>query len=478
MIDIHCYLGVLRDRLASQIPHPLTLDGATLADIYRRGSLREEGRGDIRLRLHPQARLTHSVLPSSVKGNPYHLNRALAQLLPRQVQQGPVNEVGLLFAERLALPGHERALGMMFDADFSPHLRLPESFLRVPRQGCAVFVDAIRDIRPDDDDFRTELAFTAIHELGHLFNLWHLTRRDNFMAHSPRGKPFGRAAHGFLPEHTALLSRCSESLAVQPGGRPFGDRGGLGPPSPGRPETEVLNAAEIAFTIGIAQAEFWPWEPVELDIALRVRRGRAVLPDMIDCSYDGFAIWIEDPDGALRAYRPPRWYGSNSGRIGLAPGRDYERDISIFGQSGGYTFHHTGAHRIWALCRTSAARVLRSNTLVINVKPPPSRGGADDRLARLFQRPDVATLCYHREGRLSRPSQQHMASLQNVHEQTHAMANLHYALARASATRASRSAGAARRRDREAARDAFRQALAFEHLSPHRRRIAEALSRP
>jgi hypothetical protein len=104
-----------------------------------------------------------------------------------------------------------RALqGVMFDRLASDALG---DFSRgrdvVPREGCAVFRDATGH---DSDE---ALAFSAIHELGHVFNLQHDASGRSFMA--GRG---GRA--GFTRGDGRRLALAGEGLWNHaPGGAPF-----------------------------------------------------------------------------------------------------------------------------------------------------------------------------------------------------------------------------------------------------------------
>ncbi len=76
----------------------------------------------------------------------------------------PVWELHLLLLSKSSRDG---LLGMMFD--FADDL---------PRQGAAVFVEAVHDSCPDKKDSPTRILATAVHELGHCLNLTHRFTRD------------------------------------------------------------------------------------------------------------------------------------------------------------------------------------------------------------------------------------------------------------------------------------------------------------
>jgi predicted Zn-dependent protease len=67
----------------------------------------------------------------------------------------------------------------------------------VAREGCTIFLGAIREKREAVDDYSTEVGFTAVHELGHAFNLCHVDT-PSFMAQSNPSGPFGSDALKFI----------------------------------------------------------------------------------------------------------------------------------------------------------------------------------------------------------------------------------------------------------------------------------------
>jgi hypothetical protein len=128
----------------------------------------------------------------------------------------------------------------------------------------------------------------------------------------------------------------------------------------------------------MGQTEFWPFEPVELDIELKWSKGqpRAIsVPHSLDPGYETFQIWIEEPTGERRLYRSPRRYCKGDTRLRLEPGGSFLRDVSIFGESGGYTFRTSGPHKLWATFELKRGVQIRSNTLEVNV-----RGYSDSKL--------------------------------------------------------------------------------------------------
>ena len=106
MIALDCFFGAFHDDLAASIPEPFEIEGRSLEEIFASGSRRSDGTPDIRLQLHRRNRLTHATMPASLRATPYYLHRALEQLLPDSPTSGPVTQIGVIFAERLALAPH------------------------------------------------------------------------------------------------------------------------------------------------------------------------------------------------------------------------------------------------------------------------------------------------------------------------------------------------------------------------------------
>jgi hypothetical protein len=115
----------------------------------------------------------------------------------------------------------------MFDWALIPQANLLWTgfFTSVPREGCAIFLDAIRDIRPLIGSFEREVVFTAIHELGHVFNLWHINDIKNFMSTSDGEDVYPPTAYNFRREHRMCLHGAQDDLNFRPGGSIFREQG-------------------------------------------------------------------------------------------------------------------------------------------------------------------------------------------------------------------------------------------------------------
>lgn len=104
------------------------------------------------------------------------LQELLRRILPVP-HGGPIADIALLFCRRWSSSPSLRLYGLMFDYNGQdPDLGSLSSSNGIAREGCSVFLDAF-----DSSAFR-EMMFTAIHELGHVFNLFHDLNDNSFMA--------------------------------------------------------------------------------------------------------------------------------------------------------------------------------------------------------------------------------------------------------------------------------------------------------
>lgn len=384
MIALECMLGRMGDH---PIPRFLRKP-EQLVDAFTKGS-----NGDIQLTTD-SASLRRPIQPRSTEFSALDLHRATLKLTRNPRPPTRSERIAVLFASLYA-PSHS-VFGMMFDRGFAtwddPN-DLP-ALTGSPREGCAIFVEAIAKVR-QGLNFEREALFTTIHEMGHLFNLEHV-QLASYMATSKPDAPYPTSAFRFIPQHQDILKRCSTSAFVWPGGEPFaGDKdwsdGGQFP-------TRASAEFGLELVIDMARREFWRFEPVELEVELRVAAGvnrSFEIPDKVDPGYEEFVIWLESPRGERRRYRSPRHYCAIPATRVIAPQTPFRRDISIFGESGGYTFRSSGVWRIWAEFGSGEGQPLRSNILEVNVKPAGKKRADEIASARLS---DVrsAALLYHR----------------------------------------------------------------------------------
>lgn len=394
MIQLGCVLGRMGN---FALPAFLASGAPSLAAFFEQGSLH-----DIQLQVDASF-LGQALKPGRADYFPLDLQLATMQLTRNPPPPARSARVAVLFANYYR--PHHGVLGVMFDRgkpspwdDPNP----PPVTMASAREGCAIFLGAIANLRGSGLPYQVQAQFTTLHEMGHLFNLQHAdTPRfpPNLMATSESSAPYKPKAFHFLPRHQQQLSRCSTSPFVWPGGEPFqGESGDLPSDSPRRLTTLPAEPFGLQMKLCMSQSEFWAFEPVELEVEIAVASGvarRFTLPDIVDPGYDEFVIWLEDPRGERRRYRSPRHYCSVPGRLVITPQRPFKRDISIFLDAGGFTFCRPGVWRIWVEFHVGRGRGLVSPTIEVNVLPRTSGSAYNQAAARLLH-PESARLLYHR----------------------------------------------------------------------------------
>lgn len=471
MIDITCYIGVAENDIL--VPNEdLRLENKTITDYFRIGSTIEGSPHDINLTFDI-SRLAKGNIGSNYYGL-YDLNKALDNLLKIDGTISP-NAIGLIFAH--CFKDETGVYGMMFDGGFRGG---GDSYKKVQRQGCAVFIDAINKNFPNNAaNAKDQMVFTAIHELGHVFNLWHIEDPNSlsFMSQSDPGNLYGHNAYHFHGDHIKFLARCSFDEHVKPGGSNWGDRG-----TGYTGETEgYKNAGRrptgIEMLIDIEPREFFRFEPIQMDLLIRSKPGTSrskTIPRQVDPGYDNFIIWITDPNGERRRYKPTAMYCKNFQTINISPDTPYSRDITLFGQRGGYTFHETGVHRIQVVFRLSDYEALHSNEIEVNVLSEVIRDRACEDLYAALAVPPVAEMMFYKNGDITSSAVKHAKEIVARYHRTSAAAGFHYAFGRAVLRRSENTLT-----ERQSKKDLIRMALlhlnrALDHssLSSHRKRLA------
>ncbi len=474
MVAIPCFLGRLRK--GTPVPElPMLLDGSAIEAYFAHYSA---DRLDLRI---TSERADESRMPDSRPTDALSLHEALASLLPAGASGSGKPEVGVIYAD--VYESHRGTFGMMFDLGFDPTEILgpvPAKHHKRPRQGCAVFVGEISQWRHGDQDRRTETAFTTVHELGHLFNLWHYEKAPNFMKTSALDAPFSTEALFFRTDHSRFLKEATDPR-VLPGGKSFGERGADWPnegPFLNRSSTrpgEPRRDRQIRLRLRLSQESLWFFEPVELEIEITsARRSPVRLPDQLDPGYPGFDIWLEEPDGTRRRYKPANHYCPHVRSIEVAKGRPFRRDISLFGQSGGYTFRMPGIHRVQAVWAPSTHLVLRSDWISFEVRAAPRRRSSYERLRKALTEPGTARFLFYRSTRHRQRQVELWRGFRRAFPGTDACAGMEYALGRYLATRAGRIRSPRTETQKEA-REHLMRAMDVKALGRHRRRKAQRL---
>ena len=408
-----------------------------------------------------------NALPGVPVANSYYLHSALRSLTLNSSSASSVDRIGLILADRYEdEPG---AFGYMFDTGFDPAIS-DDSYNAVAREGCAVFLDAILDKRPAPDDYETEVAFTATHELGHVFNLWHVDT-PSLMKQSKTSGPYDDSSFKFVSAHQEYLSRM-DSPKVYPGGSAWDDRGDL-VVAPGGPANSAAGA-RVALRIRLPQSEFWRFEPAQLEVSVSAAPGaREVrIPNVIDPGYEAFTIWIEGPDGTRRRYRSPLKYCRNGSTLSIHRGAPFTRDIPLFGQAAGYTFKSAGAHQIRCTLVLANGTVAVSNRVEAYVRPASVRSDAYTRLSGQLNHRGNARLLFYRSSERPTSAVESLESAARSLRGSPSGANIVYSLGRSFANYGFAKRSSSRRQHQKKAEQLLKTALDSGQLTKSRERRA------
>jgi hypothetical protein len=293
----------------------------------------------------------------------------------------------------------------------------------LPRQGCAVFVDAIR-AGTDEAEQNRRIIQTIVHELGHAFNLVHRFERTLGRADSTsfmnydwlyRGgnqveQFWEQFAYRFDPDELTFL-RHGPRASVMPGNAPFhsADYWGAVPGTrpafvPAAPTPGFRLALEPP--VGGAMLEFG--QPVYLQVTLTNRGSEPVAlpPGVLDVKAGHLEVLIESGPATsataavgadARSFVPIMQrclIDFTGGWQTLDPGYSLTENVSLTFGSGGFTLSQPGTFRLTPLLSitddvqdTADTRVIRGETLTVQVAYPRSR--RDDEHAAMLLQPSV-----------------------------------------------------------------------------------------
>lgn len=478
---ITCYVGDFRKggtslRITDLLLHPARLGAPlTIGSVF----LLASGPAALDVALDWSRRGSVSQIPHRESFDVALLSDGLEKLLAGELKQPAI---GLLIADYFdPEPG---AYGMMFDLDV-------EDEVVGPRQGCAIFVGGIRQALLDsgdtitDDALREFVAYTAVHEIGHALNLWHV--ENSFMQPSPN--PISPGPYEFVAkqrEYLSLAANPRDSRFVLPGHgcadygqRPDGWQGLSDDNTFAAPRTSAEDW--LLLRVGLSHAAFHPFEPVELDVVLSFEGAgysdSISVPNEMDPGYDTFQIWITDPAGERRRFKSLTRFCRSTGSVVISAGRPFHRDICIFRQRGGSPFGAVGRYQIQVAFRISTDRVLFSNTVesrVLQAEPASEawRAGheilASNESRKLLRFKSMSPtpygyerLMYYAQTYASRPT----------------AAAIEFALGKAILNTAKYTVGSTQTRKQldDHARSHLNAAAASGALGPHHAEIAEAL---
>ncbi len=404
MFDVACHVGRID---GSSALHPNGLNYDRVTRIFLKNSRRRDPAGDINLSFHyGRQQFLQNVALRYVSS--LSLHTALRRLAINNPRLRRAHQVGLIIAHRFAY--RPNVYGVMFDrgfrtADDRGRQPVDAANRAVPREGCAIFLGPIAEA-PNAED---ETLLTVVHELGHVFNLVE-GQGNTYMRGVNHRMPMPMSFH----EHEQRwLSSCSVSSSVWPGGSTFRGR-----------VSSRRGTSSWRFRVKLTRSEVFRFEPFELEIQLTwpsSQKSRTWIPDCIDPGYESFRIRIRDPNGDVRRFVPPNHYCGGRGRISFKPGDRFQRDISLFGQAGGYTFDQPGEYTIWAELDL-AGITLKSNTVNLQVL----QRNSDARRIEFLESARIARILYYRE---ATPRSRSLYELRQFAEQASSPSAAHAAYA-------------------------------------------------
>jgi len=350
-------------------------------------------------------RLTASSIDAALGGlktvvGPGDLNKALDAITDNP--GGLVDELGLLFAERWN--PNPSVLGVMFDTDKEADELSDVN--GIPREGCAVFVDAIRSFCVNQSLGNPDryIQRTAIHELGHCFNLQHDSSDDSFMSiTSPTLAP--TAFSEFLSTDAAFLC-CADDLDVIPGVVDFG----YGSVFDGPPGVGTKSRKKLKLVASVPRTELLPGEPLILDVKLCTSQGsRATyrVPNELDTGFDRMRVFVEQPYGARLRVRSRHQFCGFGGTYHIGPGKPLRNNVNLFSQGGRPIFDQPGHYSIhcefFLELPSGRQEVIASDPVEVDVMPwDRCKRLGMDAAARFLRQPAVAQFLEFR-GELNRP---------------------------------------------------------------------------
>lgn len=474
---VTCYVGDFRlggnaPAINDLLVHPNA--GSHVAESARSVFLQASGAAALDVALDWSRRGTVAQIPHFNAVSVADLSGALVKLLAGAKQPA----VGLLLADFFE-PDPDQ-YGAMFELDGQDPLG--------PRQGCAIFAGGIQAAlesagRGNDPNALLEfIAYTAMHEIGHAFNLWHV--EGSYMRPFPH--PESPGPYGFVDkqqQYLALAANPSDERFVLPGhgSSNYGERpdgwSGLDDSNPfagpgGRSRSPV-------FRIDLSHQSFYSFEPVELDVCLSLPRGvkRSIeVPNEIDPGYDGFQIWITVPSGERRRYRAFTRFCRSNGKRTVSAKQPYRRDISLFRESGGSTFRVAGRHSIQVAFRISSKRTLWSNVVTCEVKSADWTSNKWRQARELLESPEARHLLRFKTPLIREHDYTKFSQFAAKHASAETAATIHYALGKTFLHFAARDVTS--KQSREWQKRGLKQlgtALETRALGAHRRRVIEEM---
>ena len=309
-------------------------------------------------------------------------------------------------------PG-EFLLGIMFD--FGLGHAGPED-----RQGCALFDDAIAANPPPPGTPNTaawrkrETFFTAVHEIGHAFNLAHsfdkslfnlgwIPLEDEFEARSFMNYPFfvrggprafyKRFRYRFSSQELTFL-RHAHPAFVKPGDRPFFFDHGLVDP-------DLATGLTLRLRANRERAVFEFMEPVALELKLTngARDPRLVDRQALSIG-DSMAVYVQRDRGPVRQVRPYSRRCMRAHKTVIEPDASMYAPLRMFAGVDGWEIAEPGTYTIQVVAKVDGEELV-SNPMRLRVNP--ARDHEEERIAGEYFTDEVGRiLAFNGSGVLER----------------------------------------------------------------------------
>lgn len=416
-------LVLIRASDAPALPN-LTLRDNTIADWFGAATS-----GELRIEM-PQGGAKVSQLDSTAMTGP-----TLHWLLRRHVRppaRGTLaREIGLLFCRNWVRQNSLK--GLMFDYDGcdpdfgSFRATAPGDVFGAPREACVVFTD------PFSGQGVEELTRTALHELGHVFNLAHdPTNRSLVGEHQILRDRFSPQDRDRLTS-AARGDNLKLTKMYMPGGANFMDYRSGAPTQPTEQSGNRAAAAALRLEGTLAKDRYLLGEPVVLDLRLATARKTAVpvAPALDPAYHNTLRIWYETPQGERRLYRPHLHYCRSADTcVDVTDGAPLENNPRVNVGSRGLTFLWPGTYTIWAdfaLTGGSEPVLVSSDRTGFEVVLP--RNDDECEISRTLCDPSIALYVAQKGGPLSRRKKSSLARVAGRHPKRDSVKHLRYVLA-------------------------------------------------
>lgn len=290
----------------------------------------------------------------------------------------------VLFA-RLSSEGSDLG-GVMFD-DIGP----------AHRQGTSIFSDSFISLAPAGEahpgPWVERMKFwTAVHEIGHAFNLAHSWEKPaalpwvplpaessalsymNYPYAHPGGLDafFAAFEYGFSPNELLFL-RHAPARFVQPGAAFWGVNHGFE-----RETFEQVRAAcrgplELDVRVHRQQPRYEFLEPVVAELRLKNVSATPTVVDRRVLESAGVAIVVVREDGQARRWRPYARHLTAPAPTVLQPGEAVYHSVFLSAGAGGWLIDEPGGYQVLAAADTGSGNVALSRPLRVVVQRPATR---------------------------------------------------------------------------------------------------------